>query len=159
MGVFSWMESSVPFVVMVLAVTALATNMIVSKLAMSSGTSFFILSVYSNALATLILFPCGFIFHRLVAFNFTSFPPKINFLVINAYNYLRFCSFDYGCIPGTGHSCLPSPSQFSAGSSCLRFLGQYSKSFSLCVCACFFCLWLYMTAWEVIQFGNIRHSV
>ncbi|KAL0357954.1 UNVERIFIED_CONTAM: WAT1-related protein [Sesamum calycinum] len=52
MGWFSWMESSLPFMGMVLAVTALATNMIISKMAMNNGTSFFILSVYSNALAT-----------------------------------------------------------------------------------------------------------
>ncbi|XP_022891530.1 WAT1-related protein At5g40240-like [Olea europaea var. sylvestris] len=58
------MESSLPFMAMVLAVTALATGMIISKMAMSTGTSFFILSFYSNALATLILFPCGFFFHR-----------------------------------------------------------------------------------------------
>ncbi|KAL2559685.1 WAT1-related protein [Forsythia ovata] len=64
MSLWAWMESSVPFLGMVLAVTALATNMIISKMAMSTGTSFFILSVYSNALATLILFPCAFFFHR-----------------------------------------------------------------------------------------------
>ncbi|KAL6508618.1 hypothetical protein OROGR_023329 [Orobanche gracilis] len=61
---FSWMESSLPLMGMLLAVTSLATNMIISKMAMSNGTSNFILSVYSNALATLILFPSGFLFHR-----------------------------------------------------------------------------------------------
>ncbi|CAA3030113.1 WAT1-related At3g28050 isoform X1 [Olea europaea subsp. europaea] len=70
-----WLDTSLPFLGMVLAVTALATNMILSKMAMSTGTSFFILSLYSNALATLILFPCAFFFQR-------SKRPPITFPVL-----------------------------------------------------------------------------
>ncbi|KAL2559674.1 WAT1-related protein [Forsythia ovata] len=70
-----WLDTSLPFLGMVLAVTALATNMIISKMAMSSGTSFFILSLYSNALATLIVFPFAFFFHR-------SKRPPMTFPVI-----------------------------------------------------------------------------
>ncbi|KAK4429861.1 WAT1-related protein [Sesamum alatum] len=91
MGWFSWTESSLPFVGMVLAVTALATNMIVSKMAMSNGTSFFILSVYSNALATLILFPCGFLFHR-------SKRPPLTFPIICRI-FLLAC---FGCLADIG---------------------------------------------------------
>ncbi|XP_051145877.1 WAT1-related protein At5g40240-like isoform X2 [Andrographis paniculata] len=83
--------SLIPFVGMVLAVTALAVNTIVSKVAMSSGTSFFILSVYSNALATLILFPCGFLFHR-------SKRPRLTFPVLCRIFLLAF----FGCLADIG---------------------------------------------------------
>ncbi|EYU29712.1 hypothetical protein MIMGU_mgv11b0165802mg, partial [Erythranthe guttata] len=62
-----WIQSSLPFVGMTSAVVALAVNMIISKMAMSEGTSFYILSVYSNGFATLILFPTAFLFHRCFA--------------------------------------------------------------------------------------------
>ncbi|KAI3467494.1 hypothetical protein Pfo_024157 [Paulownia fortunei] len=90
-GVCLWMESSLPFMGMVLAVTSLATNMIVSKMAMSNGTSFFILSVYSNALATLILFPCGFLFHR-------SKRPPLTFPILCRI-FLLAC---FGCLADIG---------------------------------------------------------
>ncbi|KAL8518975.1 hypothetical protein ACS0TY_010069 [Phlomoides rotata] len=90
-GVFSWIKSSLPFMVMVLAVTALATNMIVSKMAMSNGTSFFVLSVYSNALATLILFPCGFLFHR-------SKRPPLTFPILCRIFLLAI----FGCVADIG---------------------------------------------------------
>ncbi|KAK6139248.1 hypothetical protein DH2020_027003 [Rehmannia glutinosa] len=91
MGLFSWMESSLPFMGMVLAVTSLATNMIISKMAMSNGTSNFILSVYSNALATLILFPCGFLFHR-------SKRPPLTFSIICRI----FLLASFGCLADIG---------------------------------------------------------
>ncbi|PQP96192.1 WAT1-related protein [Prunus yedoensis var. nudiflora] len=55
---------SVAFVVMVTAVLAQVTSMILNKEAMSSGLSECTLVVYSNALSTLILTPSSFIFHR-----------------------------------------------------------------------------------------------
>lgn len=90
-GVFLWMESSLPFVVMVLAVTALAINMIISKMAMSNGTSFFILSVYSNALATIVLFPCAFLSHR-------SNRPPLTFPILRRI-FLLAC---FGCLGDIG---------------------------------------------------------
>ncbi|KAL7091620.1 hypothetical protein ACP275_12G117000 [Erythranthe tilingii] len=70
-----WIQSSLPFVGMTSAVVALAVNMIISKMAMSEGTSFYILSVYSNGFATLILFPTAFLFHR-------SKRPPLSFPVL-----------------------------------------------------------------------------
>ncbi|XP_073141126.1 WAT1-related protein At3g28050-like [Henckelia pumila] len=70
-----WIETSLPFIGMISAVSALAINMIISKMAMSKGTSFYSLSVYSNGLATLILFPTAFVFHR-------SKVPPLNFPVL-----------------------------------------------------------------------------
>ncbi|KAL7091618.1 hypothetical protein ACP275_12G116900 [Erythranthe tilingii] len=87
----SWLKASLPFLGMVSAVTALATNMIVSKIAMTNGTSFFILSVYSNALATLILFPCGFLLHR-------SKLPPLTFKILCRI-FLLGC---FGCLADIG---------------------------------------------------------
>ncbi|MCD9645814.1 hypothetical protein HAX54_035070, partial [Datura stramonium] len=54
----SWKkEILMPCVGMILAVIAIVTTMILSKIAMSKGLSSFIIVVYSNAAATLILFP------------------------------------------------------------------------------------------------------
>ncbi|KAL6547255.1 hypothetical protein OROMI_022976 [Orobanche minor] len=88
---FSWIESSLPLMGMLLAVTSLATNMIISKMAMSNGTSNFILSVYSNALATLILFPSGFLFHR-------SKRPPLTFPILCRIFLLAF----FGCLADIG---------------------------------------------------------
>ncbi|KAG8366181.1 hypothetical protein BUALT_Bualt17G0049900 [Buddleja alternifolia] len=87
----SCMKGSLPFIGMVLAVTALATNMIISKMAMSNGTSFFILSVYSNALATLILFPSAFLFYR-------SKGPPLTFPVLCRI----FLLASFGCLADIG---------------------------------------------------------
>ncbi|KAL3819203.1 hypothetical protein ACJIZ3_005108 [Penstemon smallii] len=87
----SWMESSLPIMGMVLAVTALAVNMIISKIAMSNGTSFFIISVYSNALASLILFPCGFLFN-------SSKRPPLTFPILCKI-FLLAC---FGCLADIG---------------------------------------------------------
>ncbi|XP_011086527.1 WAT1-related protein At3g28050-like isoform X2 [Sesamum indicum] len=70
-----WIQSSLPFIGMVSAIVALATSMIVSKMAMSKGISFYILSVYSNGVATLILFPTAFLLHR-------SKRPPLSFHVL-----------------------------------------------------------------------------
>lgn len=70
----AWFQRSLPYAGMVSAVVALAVNQITSKLAMSSGTSFYILSVYSNALAALLLFPTAYLFHRYkTVFSFLDF--------------------------------------------------------------------------------------
>ncbi|GFP97234.1 wat1-related protein at3g56620 [Phtheirospermum japonicum] len=93
------MESSLPFMGMLLAVTALATNMIIGKMAMSNGTSNFILTVYSNALATLILFPRGFLFHR-------SKHPPLTFPIICKIFLLAIfgCLADIGSYAGIKYS-------------------------------------------------------
>ncbi|CAI9775399.1 unnamed protein product [Fraxinus pennsylvanica] len=84
---------------MVLAVIALAANMIISKMAMSTGTSFFILSFYSSALATLILFPCGFFFHR-------SKLPPLTFSILWRIFLLALFGYiaDVGSYAGIGYS-------------------------------------------------------
>ncbi|KAH0675305.1 hypothetical protein KY285_023106 [Solanum tuberosum] len=53
----SWKEMLMPSVGMIFAIIAIVTSMIISKIAMSKGLSSFIIVVYSNAVATLILFP------------------------------------------------------------------------------------------------------
>ncbi|XP_073148390.1 WAT1-related protein At3g28050-like [Henckelia pumila] len=80
-----------PFVGMVVAMTALATNLIVSKMAMSKGASFYILSVYSNGLATLVLLPTAFIFRR-------SKIPPVTFTVVWRIFLLALC----GCLADIG---------------------------------------------------------
>nr|GMD16995.1 WAT1-related protein At5g40210-like isoform X1 [Ipomoea batatas] len=58
------MEKAFPFVVMVLVVLSQVANLIVSKMAMSRGLSFFILALYGDLLSTLISLPFAFIFSR-----------------------------------------------------------------------------------------------
>ncbi|KAL0385581.1 UNVERIFIED_CONTAM: WAT1-related protein [Sesamum radiatum] len=70
-----WIQSSLPFIGMVSAIVALATSIIISKMAMSKGVSFYILSLYSNGVATLILFPTAFLLHR-------SKRPPLSFPVL-----------------------------------------------------------------------------
>ncbi|TMX01259.1 hypothetical protein EJD97_024814 [Solanum chilense] len=53
----SWKKMLMPSVGMVITIIAIVTSMIISKIAMSKGLSSFIIVVYSNAVATLILFP------------------------------------------------------------------------------------------------------
>ncbi|KAL6571793.1 hypothetical protein OROHE_002662 [Orobanche hederae] len=90
-GQLPWVESSLPVLGMVSAVVALAINQIVSKIAMSKGTSFYILSVYSNGLATLILFPTAFLFHR-------SKRPPLSFPVV----WRIFVLASFGCFAEIG---------------------------------------------------------
>lgn len=77
-----WIQSSLPYAGMVSAVVALAINQITSKMAMSNGTSFYILSVYSNALAALLLFPTAYLFHR-----YKPFPPFRFFLLYSIWAF------------------------------------------------------------------------
>lgn len=62
----AWIEVSVPYIGMVSAIVALAVGQIVTKMAFSNGSSFYVLSVYSNALATLVLFPSAYFYHRYI---------------------------------------------------------------------------------------------
>ncbi|KAI3467493.1 hypothetical protein Pfo_024156 [Paulownia fortunei] len=86
-----WIQSSLPFIGMVTAVVALATNVIISKMAMSKGTSFYVLCVYSNGLATLILFPTAFCFHR-------SKRPPLSYPVL----WRIFLLASFGCFAELG---------------------------------------------------------
>ncbi|KAL3654107.1 hypothetical protein CASFOL_003788 [Castilleja foliolosa] len=86
-----WIESSLPVLGMVSAVVALAVNQIISKMVMSKGTSFYILSVYSNGLATLIVFPTAFLFHR-------SKRPPLSFPVL----WRIFLLASFGCFAEIG---------------------------------------------------------
>ncbi|KAL0336178.1 UNVERIFIED_CONTAM: hypothetical protein Sradi_4829700 [Sesamum radiatum] len=70
-----WIQSSLPFMGMVSSIVAFATSTIISKMAMSKGLSFYILTLYSNGLATLILFPTAFLMHR-------SKRPPLSFPVL-----------------------------------------------------------------------------
>ncbi|XP_073057619.1 WAT1-related protein At3g28050-like [Primulina eburnea] len=90
-GSMAWPIFLLPFVGMVAAMTALAGNMVVSKMAMSNGTSFYIISVYSNALATLVLFPTAFISRR-------SKIPPVSFAVAWKIFLLALC----GCLADIG---------------------------------------------------------
>lgn len=96
-----WIERSLPYAGMVSAVVALAINQITSKMAMSNGTSFYILSVYSNALAALLLFPTAYLFHRYKPFPpFRSIPSGPRLILCNIWFlaaqsaplYLSLCS-------------------------------------------------------------------
>ncbi|PON98899.1 WAT1-related protein [Trema orientale] len=58
------MENCLAFVGMVVAILAQASNMVVTKVAMSEGTNKFIMAVYSNAISAFILLPSAFFFHR-----------------------------------------------------------------------------------------------
>ncbi|CAA0833696.1 WAT1-related protein [Striga hermonthica] len=86
-----WTGSSLPAVGMVSAVVALAVNQIIGKMAMSKGTSFYILSVYSNGFATLFLLPTAFLFHR-------SKRPKMSFPVM----WRIFLLASFGCFAEIG---------------------------------------------------------
>eukprot|EP00257_Ricinus_communis_P027839 XP_025015253.1 WAT1-related protein At3g28050 isoform X2 [Ricinus communis] len=57
-------RSLLPFVGMVVAMLAQASNMEVTKLALSQGINKYVIIVYSDALSTLVLLPCSFIIHR-----------------------------------------------------------------------------------------------
>ncbi|XVF84920.1 hypothetical protein PTKIN_Ptkin17bG0077700 [Pterospermum kingtungense] len=66
------MGTLLPFVGMVLVILGRVTSMVITKAALSSGVNKYVLIVYSNALSSLILLPCSFIFHRSVYIPFTS---------------------------------------------------------------------------------------
>lgn len=144
-GVFS-----LPFVAMVLAVTALPINMIISKMAMSNGTSFFILSVYSNALATLVLFPCAFLFRRLVTCSFISDHQLFDTLLV----WLCFSSCHRSNRP-------PLTFPILCRIFLLAFFGSVdsnpslSTSVSLCLCVCLIldciCFFWLCLCWNIIE--------
>ncbi|KAL8518972.1 hypothetical protein ACS0TY_010068 [Phlomoides rotata] len=72
-----WIQGSLPYIGMTSAVVSLAVNQILSKMAISSGTSIYILSVYANGIATLILIPCAFLPH-----SHRSKRPPLSFPVL-----------------------------------------------------------------------------
>ncbi|XP_048136823.1 WAT1-related protein At5g40240-like [Rhodamnia argentea] len=57
-------RGSLPFVGMMMVVLAQAGNMVVMKMAMSDGINKYTMVFYSNALSSLVLLPCPFIFSR-----------------------------------------------------------------------------------------------
>ncbi|TYG83478.1 hypothetical protein ES288_D01G170800v1 [Gossypium darwinii] len=68
------MGNLVPFMgmVMVMVILAQVSSMVITKAAMSSGVDKYVLIVYSNALSSLILLPCSFVFHRSVHLPWNS---------------------------------------------------------------------------------------
>ncbi|KAG8503249.1 hypothetical protein CXB51_001182 [Gossypium anomalum] len=66
------MGNLVPFVGMVMVILAQVSSMVITKAAMSSGVDKYVLIVYSNALSSLILLPCSFVFHRSVHLPWNS---------------------------------------------------------------------------------------
>lgn len=95
----AWIWRSLPYAGMTLAIVALAINQITSKMAMSNGTSFYILSVYSNAVAALFLFPTAYLFHR-------SKLPPLSFPVLWRIFFLAFfgCFSDMASYSGLSYS-------------------------------------------------------
>ncbi|XP_030468852.1 WAT1-related protein At5g40240-like [Syzygium oleosum] len=57
-------KGSLPFVGMIMVVLAQASNMVVTKMAMSDGTNKYTLAFYCNALSSLVLLPSPFIISR-----------------------------------------------------------------------------------------------
>ncbi|XVE75090.1 hypothetical protein DITRI_Ditri12bG0068900 [Diplodiscus trichospermus] len=66
------MGTLLPFWGMIIVILAQVIGMVITKAAMSSGVNKYVLIVYSNALSSLVLLPCSFIFHRSVRLPFTS---------------------------------------------------------------------------------------
>ncbi|XP_022726180.1 WAT1-related protein At5g40240-like isoform X4 [Durio zibethinus] len=66
------MGTLLPFVGMVMVILAQVSSMVITKAAMSNGVNKYVLIVYSNALSSLVLLPCSFIFHRSVHLPSTS---------------------------------------------------------------------------------------
>ncbi|KAM0984079.1 hypothetical protein ACFX2I_011471 [Malus domestica] len=58
------MKILLPFIGMVMAIMAQTGSVVVNKAAMSTGTNAYIIVVYANAVAALILLPSALIFHR-----------------------------------------------------------------------------------------------
>ncbi|XP_071724697.1 WAT1-related protein At5g40240-like [Rutidosis leptorrhynchoides] len=57
-------RGSLPFVAMIMVVLALASNMVVMKIAMSDGISKYIMVFYCHVVSSLVLLPCPFIISR-----------------------------------------------------------------------------------------------
>ncbi|XP_050235941.1 WAT1-related protein At5g40240-like [Mercurialis annua] len=69
------MGTALTFIGMVLVILAQVGSLVINKLAFSNGINKYVLLVYTNALSTLILLPCSFIFHR-------SQRPPLSFSVL-----------------------------------------------------------------------------
>lgn len=80
------MKGVLPYLGMVCAQLAQVGLMVVSKKAMSSGMSNFTFVFYSNALASLILLPSSFLFHR-------SPRPPLNFPLLSGFLLLGVLGF------------------------------------------------------------------
>lgn len=64
MGVSYNVGEVAPFVVMVIMEGCTIALTIMAKTAISGGMSPFVFVLYTNALGSIILFPCSFLFHR-----------------------------------------------------------------------------------------------
>ncbi|KAK8522480.1 hypothetical protein V6N13_115447 [Hibiscus sabdariffa] len=60
------------FVGMIVVILVQVSSMEITKAAMSSGVNKYVLIVYSNALSSLVLLPCSFLFHGSVQLPWTS---------------------------------------------------------------------------------------
>ncbi|KAL4303415.1 hypothetical protein GQ457_10G025520 [Hibiscus cannabinus] len=60
------------FVGMIVVILVQVSSMEITKAAMSSGVNKYVLIVYSNALSSLVLLPCSFLFHGSVRLPWTS---------------------------------------------------------------------------------------
>lgn len=112
---------ALPIVGMVLSECAQVGLMIVSKAAMSDGMSNLLFIFYSNALASLLLLPISFLFHRYLPYIYL---PCFYDLSFTNHNYpqrflLLFPIFS------AEHSVLRSLSLSFAGFSCLVYLGKF----------------------------------
>ncbi|XP_048136692.1 WAT1-related protein At5g40240-like [Rhodamnia argentea] len=81
-------RGSLPFVGMMMVVLAQAGNMAVMKMAMSDGINKYTMAFYSNALSSLALLPCPFIFSRTSG----SYPP-LTFSVLGKIFLLALVGF------------------------------------------------------------------
>ncbi|TQD74512.1 hypothetical protein C1H46_039943 [Malus baccata] len=63
--------------------------MVLNKAAMSKGTNAYIIVVYANAIAALILLPSALIFHRLIIYNPSFFHT--NYLIKSA-DLVYYCT-------------------------------------------------------------------
>ncbi|XP_062110254.1 WAT1-related protein At5g40240-like [Humulus lupulus] len=81
------MENWVAFVGMVMAILAQASNMVVTKVAMSDGTNKYILALYSNAISAFILLPFAYLFHR------SSHLPPLTSSIVCRFFFLAL----FGC--------------------------------------------------------------
>lgn len=119
MGFQSCLLRLLPFAAMVMLEFVDTGLNVISKAAMSKGMSHFVFVVYSNALATLIMFLPSFFFYRLLRtaatakpiFLFSSFSSSvINFDFFNLYLSM--------CVGRKDHH-LPTPSSANSSSSAL----------------------------------------
>ncbi|KAK8625501.1 hypothetical protein V6N13_090372 [Hibiscus sabdariffa] len=60
---FAEMGKLLPFVGMIMVILVQVSSMEITKAAMSGGVNKYVLIVYTNALSSLVLLPCAFVFH------------------------------------------------------------------------------------------------